>query len=122
GLAAPPTPNARHLGDTYSDPIYAIAEELEVPVCVHGTAPRPGIRVTGLELFDNFFMAHMPHHCFDQMLACLAVIGGGVLDRFPRLRFAFLEGQCGWLPFWMERMEAHYETLADQPDIAQSPT
>jgi len=25
------------------------------------------------------------------------------------LRFAFLEGQCGWLPFWLGRMDEHYE-------------
>jgi predicted TIM-barrel fold metal-dependent hydrolase len=121
GLAMPPNLNRRHLGDAYFDPIYALAEELDVPVCVHGTAPRPGIHVTGMELFDTFFMAHMPHHCFDQMLACLAVIGGGVLDRFPRLRFAFLEGWCGWLPFWMERMEEHYDKLAEQLTLRHSP-
>jgi predicted TIM-barrel fold metal-dependent hydrolase len=37
------------------------------------------------------------------------VIMGGVTERFPRLRFAFLEGQCGWLPFWLGRMDEHYE-------------
>ena len=37
------------------------------------------------------------------------VIMGGVMERFPQLRFAFLEGQCGWLPFWLDRMDEHYE-------------
>jgi predicted TIM-barrel fold metal-dependent hydrolase len=43
------------------------------------------------------------------MLACLDVIMGGVLERFPRLRFAFLESGCGWVPFWLERMDEHWE-------------
>jgi len=25
------------------------------------------------------------------------------------LRFAFLEAQCGWLPFWLHRMDEHHE-------------
>src|SRR5204863_472726 len=29
--------------------------------------------------------------------------------RFARLRVAFLEAQCGWLPFWLGRMDEHYE-------------
>ena len=31
------------------------------------------------------------------------------MERFPTLQFAFLEGQCGWLPFWLGRMDEHYE-------------
>jgi len=33
----------------------------------------------------------------------------GVLDRFPALRLAFLEGGSGWLPFLMDRMDRSYE-------------
>ena len=31
------------------------------------------------------------------------------MERFPKLRVAFLEAQCGWLPFWLDRMDEHYE-------------
>jgi hypothetical protein len=53
--------------------------------------------------------ANIATHSMAQMLACMDVIMGGVMERFPRLRFAFLEGQCGWLPFWLDRMDEHYE-------------
>jgi len=46
---------------------------------------------------------------FRSMLACMDIIMGGVMERFPKLRFAFLEAQCGWLPFWLDRMDEHYE-------------
>jgi len=49
-------------------------------------------------------IAHISTHSMEQMLACMDIIMGGVMERFPRLRFAFLEGQCGWLPFWLGRM------------------
>jgi len=33
----------------------------------------------------------------------------GVLERFPRLRVAFLEGNCSWLPWWLYRMDEMWE-------------
>jgi len=32
-----------------------------------------------------------------------------VLERFPRLKVAHLESGCGWVPFWLERMDEHWE-------------
>jgi predicted TIM-barrel fold metal-dependent hydrolase len=41
-----------------------------------------------------------------------ALIGAGMLDRYPRLRLATLEAGHGWLPFWMQRIDEHAETIA----------
>ena len=43
------------------------------------------------------------------------VVAGGMLERFPRLKFAFMEAGCGWVPYWMERLDEHYEIL--QPTV-----
>ncbi|MGH8702183.1 MAG: amidohydrolase family protein, partial [Burkholderiales bacterium] len=40
-----------------------------------------------------------------------ALIGAGVMDRYPRLRIATLEAGHGWLPFWMARIDEHAETI-----------
>jgi len=50
-------------------------------------------------------------HPFEQMAACLDVVCGGVLDRFPRLRVGFFESGLGWLLYWLDRMDEHVETL-----------
>ena len=41
-----------------------------------------------------------------------ALIGAGVMDRYPKLRVATLEAGHGWLPFWMSRIDEHAETIA----------
>lgn len=33
----------------------------------------------------------------------------GVPERFPKLRLAFLEIGCTWLPYWLDRMDEHWE-------------
>lgn len=38
-------------------------------------------------------------------MALLSLMEGGVLDRFPKLRVAFLEAGCSWLPHWLWRLD-----------------
>ena len=52
---------------------------------------------------------HVSAHPIEAMYACLVIISGGVCERFPGVRFAFLEGNCSWLPFWLWRMDEHHE-------------
>jgi predicted TIM-barrel fold metal-dependent hydrolase len=47
-------------------------------------------------------------HPMEQMLACLTLVGDGLLERFSRLTVAHFESSCGWLPFWLERIDEHF--------------
>ncbi len=44
-------------------------------------------------------------------MALLALIEGGVLENHPQLRVGFLESGCGWLPYWLWRLDREYEDL-----------
>jgi len=57
--------------------------------------------------------SHMAH-TFAQMLACSNIITSGVLERFPRLRIAFLEAGAGWVPYWMHRMDEYNEVAPER--------
>ena len=70
-------------------PIYEVAQDLGVPICIHNNSAS--------HLFDNFVLRHA-YSTAPLQMACGSVVIGGVLDRFPRLRFAFLEGGGGWVP------------------------
>ena len=43
------------------------------------------------------------------MYALVCMIAGGVLERFPGLRVAFLEANCSWVPYLLWRLDEHYE-------------
>jgi predicted TIM-barrel fold metal-dependent hydrolase len=46
----------------------------------------------------------------EQMMALLTLIEGGVLERHPQLKVGFLESGCGWLPYWLWRLDQQYES------------
>jgi predicted TIM-barrel fold metal-dependent hydrolase len=48
-------------------------------------------------------------HAVENMGACMDLIIGGVLERHSGLRCVFLEASSGWSPWWLERMDEHYE-------------
>ena len=52
---------------------------------------------------------HMISHTMEMMLVAMAVIWGGVVDRHPRLRIAFLESGGGWIAPWLDRMDRHFD-------------
>jgi len=57
------------------------------------------------------------------MLALMSMVIGGVFHRFPKLRVGFMESGCGWLPFWLERLDEHYELMPEQaPGIDRKPS
>ena len=100
--------NNRPWHDRYYDPLWSVCQELNIPVGFHETTGSR-MRAAGTDRFQQMGIVHISTHSVEQMLACMDIIMGGVMERFPRLRFAFLEAQCGWLPFWLHRMDEHYE-------------
>lgn len=95
------------------DPLWAACEKYDMAVGFHEGTPcelpvAMGERFQGIHA-DLWMTEHVAAHPIEQMYACLSMIQGGVCERFPRLRVAFLEGNCSWVPFWLWRMDEHWE-------------
>ena len=115
GLVAtlvPPALKTRNLDHPDLDPFYAAAVELDMPLGIHGA---PGIHLPkiGVDRFTNYIQVHCVSFPFDQMTAMTALISGGVFDRHPGLRVAFLEAGVGWVPFFIDRLHEHFEKRGD---------
>ncbi len=67
------------------------------------------LELPGAGRFDNYAQVHCLSFPVDQMVAFTALAMGGVLDRFPSLRVAFLESGTGWVPYFVHRMHEHFE-------------
>ena len=87
--------------------VWTAAERLGIAIAIHegfGTTPAAGV-----DRCHTFMQGHIVSHPFEHMLACLLLITGGVLERYPRLRVGFMESGAGWAPFWLNRMDEHWE-------------
>jgi len=101
------------LGDTYFDPLYREAEKLGCPLAIHG-APSKGL---GFDFFQSLIEARTLSHPFLQMIQLTSIVLEGVLERFPNLKLASLEGGCQWIPFLMDRLDVEYGNRAPQAPL-----
>jgi uncharacterized protein len=106
----------RLLSDSAYEPFWTECEQLGIAVGIHeGTHSR--LPTTGTERFNTRFATHACSHPMEQMMALLALIESGVLERHPQLKVAFLESGCGWLPYWLWRLDEEYENLSWEDKI-----
>jgi uncharacterized protein len=108
-----PTPiKGRLLSDPAYEPFWTECERLGIAVGIH-EATHSRLPTTGSDRFNTRFAMHACSHPLEGMMAFLTLLEGGVLERHPRLRVAFLEAGCGWLPYWLWRLDdLEYEHLA----------
>ena len=105
----------RNWHDPYFEPLWNELERLGVPLGFH-EGFGPYLAQTGDRFGADLQMVHTACHPMEMMLAVISMIGGGVLARHPALRVAFLEGNCGWVPFLLWRLDEHYEVTFRRPD------
>ena len=111
------------------DPFWAAVQDLDVPVALHpgvhvdtpGACRKFGlIRQTESMTLSNLgwdgvhggsALGQAVGNTVDMIVSIGRIIMGGVCERFPRLRFVFLEAGGGWLPTQLERMDEQVEAF-----------
>ena len=104
--------NGRAWYDPAYEPLWAEAERLGVPVAFHGIQMAYQEHL-GRRFMDNFVMAHAVAHPLEQMMALGSLLTGGIFERYPHLKAAFLEGSCSWVPWWLWTLDERVEKFGD---------
>ncbi|XXX79842.1 amidohydrolase family protein [Sorangium sp. So ce134] len=115
GVVLRPNPaRGRTLAHPAYEPFWGECERCGIAIVIHeGTHAR--LPTAGADRFETRFALHACSHPMEQMMALLTLIEGGVLERHPDLRVAFLEAGCGWLPYWLWRLdEVEYRHMAGE--------
>jgi predicted TIM-barrel fold metal-dependent hydrolase len=87
------TPGGTNFFDPVLDPIWAAIEEVGLPISQHGGAGLPGYSAPGFAMILTVSI----ENGFYSARSLWQMIAGGVFDRFPALRIAFVETQLMFL-------------------------
>jgi uncharacterized protein len=115
--------NGKIWHDPYYEPLWDALEELGIPLGFHeATGSRS--RQTGEQFDPNFGLRRVVAQPFEQMLAFNSFLGGGILERHPTLKVAFLEANCSWVPWLLWRLDEGYEREGDvfMPELTMPPS
>jgi predicted TIM-barrel fold metal-dependent hydrolase len=104
---------ARPYGHPDNDVLWATAQDLSEPVGLHIGDNR---RFAGHELFDitlgagtwwiyNMFAVYV-------QIGLMSLMHGSVFQRYPGLTVTLLESGCGWVGFWLDRMDKTFHHLS----------
>ncbi len=99
------------LYDPVCDGLWHTAVDDGLAVGIHGSFGSRMKSFSSGRYKDNLFYDHMIAHPFGQMAVMMDLIAGGVLDRFPSLRVGFFESGLGWMPYWLDRLDEHFEVM-----------
>jgi len=87
-------------------PLWTEVEKLGMPISTHdsvsSSVPSFGDRMS------THTSGHILSHPFEAMAAMAGLIWYGVLERLPKLTVVHVEADGGWVPYWLQRMEQHW--------------
>lgn len=111
---APTPPPERRWSDPALDPVWRELQDAGVVVLFHEFSQLgkgyPGVARPTYR--DSYPFMYYCGHTVEMQLALMDLIGGGVMECFPRLQFGFIEAHTAWLPGWLAHMDSLGSWLA----------
>jgi predicted TIM-barrel fold metal-dependent hydrolase len=103
-------------------PFWDAVQESGRAVSIHDSAS-PRVASFG-DRMDSHTTGHMLSHPFEAMATMAGLIWFGIFERFPGARVVHVESDGGWVPYWLQRMEQHYQFsgTAEHPLMNKPPT
>jgi len=94
----------RVLGHPDYEKFWKICEIKNISVAIHG-GTHAFLPTVGIDRFESNFAMHAVSHPMEVQMAFLSLLDSGVLERYPTLKFSFLEAGASWIPHWLWRLD-----------------
>ena len=104
------------------EPIWREAQAYDLPIANHSFTWNPPYYPGYQDLWDNIFLGRLAAHPWGAMRFVGSFIGGGIYDRYPKLRMGVLECGFGWLPFWARRMDEQAVYVGGTAELKHKPS
>ena len=112
------------LGHRSYDSVYQAAADEGLPVCTHASGMSLADTHTGAADFPKFIQAHSISHPFGVIRQFTSMMFEGVFERFPTVRFGFLECGGTWAPWYLDRLDEEFEHRGaeEAPNLTRKPS
>jgi aminocarboxymuconate-semialdehyde decarboxylase len=108
--------NGVGLDDQRFWPLYEAANDLGAVLYIHPTHP------VGVEAMTDYWLMPLVGFLCDTTLAAAKIVFSGVVERFPRIRWALCH-MGGAIPYLAERLDRGFEAFSEcRANIQQHPT
>lgn len=122
-LAYPPT-NGVPFGETLYDPFWSAAQEVGLPVSIHvhgGGDHFPAESFVRRPWEASWWWWFVVAGEF-VVYTITSLFQGATFDRFPNQKIVALEAGCGWLQFWLERMDEYFKRYGFETPMKLTPS
>ena len=106
--------NGRNLDDEALEPLWAAANELDAFIMVHPTG------VAGADRLKSYYLVNLIGNPLDTTIAAAALVFGGVVERYPRIKFLMVHGG-GFVPYQAGRFNHGWQVRAEPRARLKSP-
>ena len=105
---APPWERGYYLPDY--EPLWAAAQDLDMPLSLHLATNRPGSAegIAGDVSTAHIFLAFVANADHWVRMCLFHLIFRGVFERFPKLRVGAVETELGWVPHFLNQLDYAY--------------
>ncbi|MDX1746983.1 MAG: amidohydrolase family protein, partial [Halobacteriales archaeon] len=121
GLYVIPMGTPVPIGDPLYNPVYEAAEDHDLTVAFH---PHGTIAAVDFPKqyygFNRYISVHTLGFVWGNMQMVVSLIEQAVPVKFPDLTFAFLEGDVGWVPGLMFRLNKEYAARRDEIPLLEA--
>ena len=116
--------NGKTWHDPYYEPLWNTLVQLGIPLGFHQATSTSIPQLTDPWFGSNFGLVRVYGQPVGQMFGVGSFLGGGILERHPKLKVAFLEANCSWLPWLLWRLDESYELEGDlcMPELTTEPS
>ena len=116
--------NGIKYGDSYYDPFWASAQELDMPVTLHvifnpdyiGKHLYPDYPGLGPDFFVESMVFGDPFLSFTNMMT------EGVFEKFPGLRISMVEIGCTWIAHWLDFLDFKFSRFGHESILTMKPS
>ena len=116
--------NGKPWHDLYYQPLWDTLERLQIPLGLHQATASSVPQICKPWFGSPSGLQRAYGQPVGQMFAVGSFLGGGILERHPTLKVAFLEANCSWLPWLLWRLDEAYELEGDldMPELTRVPS